>query len=474
MAQVDVVVVGSGPNGLSAALAAARAGCKVLVLEAQSTPGGAARTLELTIPGFQHDFGSAIHPFAAASPFFRSLPLEKFGLRWIQPAIPLAHPLADGSAVVLLRSITETAGGLGDDAGAYAAHMRRIVDGFKSLVGEVAYGRLPRHAVALVRFGLAALMSAEAIARSWFRSQRARALIAGLGAHSALPLGERGTGAAALALAAAAHEAGWPFPQGGAGQITRALIACLQSLGGEVHTGCAVHSLHDLPPASIVFWDVTPKQLLRIAGDALPPTYGRALARYRYGPGACKIDWALAEPIPWTAPECRQSGTVHLGGTWEEIAAAESAVWQAKLPALPYVLLAQPTVFDPTRAPAGQHVAWAYCHVPNGSEISMAAAIENQIERFAPGFRKTILARSVLTAVDLEVHDENLVGGDVSGGLHTIGQMLFRPTARLYSIPLAGHYLCSSSTPPGAGVHGMSGYLAARFALGGKVNLQGT
>jgi len=472
MADADVLVVGAGPNGLSAAIAAARAGCRVLVLEAQSTAGGAARTEELTLPGFLHDFGSAVHPLAALSPFFRTLPLERFGLTWVEPEIPLAHPLPDGTAVVLTHSIADTAERLGIDGAGYARHMPACVEGFAWFAEELPHGRLPRNPVSVVRWAAASLLPASTIAHRWFISPGARALVAGLAAHSALPLERRGTGAIALGLAAAAHLVGWPFPRSGAQQITAALLACLRSLGGRVETNCAVRSLRDLPPARMVFWDLTPRQLLSILGDAIPISYQQALRRFRYGPGACKLDWALAGPIPWLASDCRRAGTVHLGGTFEEIARSEAEVWRGLLPRQPYVLLSQPSLFDSTRAPKGRHTAWAYCHVPNGCEASMADAIESQVERFAPGFCELILARRVHTAPQLEARDANLVGGDVSGGLHDLRQLLFRPTARLHSIPLGGHYLCSSSTPPGGGVHGMCGFLAAKRALGSKVTLR--
>ena len=475
MPEADVLVVGAGPNGLSAAIAAARAGYRVLVLEAEPTAGGAARTEALTLPGFLHDFGSAVHPLAALSPFFRTLPLERYGLTWIQPEIPLAHPLADQTAAVLHRSLAETAAVIstraGGDGVSYARHMRAPMEAFAWLTGDLPHGRLPRHPASVVRWAAASLLPASTIARRWFGSPSTRALIAGVAAHSALPLDQRGTGALALALLAAAHLVGWPFPRGGAQQITAALLACLHTHGGQLQTDCPIHSLAELPPAKVVFWDLTPRQLLSVFGDALPASYRRALTRFRYGPGACKVDWALAEPIPWLAGECRRAGTLHLGGTFDEIARSEAEVWRGTLPHQPYVLLSQPSLFDATRAPEGRHTAWAYCHVPNGCDVSMVDAIEGQIERFAPGFRELILARSVHTARQLEARDANLVGGDVSGGLHNLKQLVFRPTARLYSMPLAGHYICSSSTPPGGGVHGMCGCLAARRAFGSKVKL---
>ena len=462
----DAIVVGSGPNGLAAAIELARAGRSVLVYEAEPSAGGGTRSAALTLPGFTHDVCSAVHPLARGSPFFRTLPLAEHGLEWIDPEAPLAHPFDDGSAVVLERSLDATAAGLGADGGAYRSLMAPLVSGWDRLTPELlGPPRLPRHPVALARFGLRALRSARSLAESLFRGERARALFAGLAAHSILPLERLGSAAFGLVLGGSAHAVGWPVPRGGAQRIADALVSYLRSLGGEVLTSARVGSLAELPPSRAVLCDVTPRQLLRLAGDRLPPGYRRRLERYRYGPAAHKLDWALDGPIPWKAPECARAGTVHLGATLGEVADSERAAWKGSCSERPFVLLAQPSVFDPTRAPSGKHTAWAYCHVPNGSAVPMADTIERQVERFAPGFRSRILARSVLAPADLERHNSNLVGGDIAGGVADLRQLLLRPTFGLYRTPVRGLYLCSSSTPPGGGVHGMCGYHAARAAL---------
>ncbi len=463
----DAVVVGSGPNGLAAAICLARAGRSVLVIEAEETIGGALRSMGLTLPGFIHDFGSAIHPLALASPFFRSVPLVEHGLEWIHPEVPLAHPLDDGSAAILHRSVSQTAEGLGMDAAAYRHLMTPCVTRWEQLVTDLlAPARFPRHPLIAARFGASAVRSVRGLARSSFRGQQARALFAGLGAHSFLPLTHTLTAGFALTLAMLGHGVGWPFPCGGAQALTNALVSYLTSLGGEVVTGVRIDDVDDIPRARIILFDVTPRQLLSIAGNRLSAGYRRQLARYRYGPGAFKLDYALDGPIPWTAKECIRAGTVHLGGTLEEVAASERAVCGGGHPEKPFVLLAQPTVFDPTRAPAGKHVAWAYCHVPNGSTVDMSARIEAQIERFAPGFRDRIIARSLMSPRDLESCDANLVGGEINGGVQDLRQLFTRPAIRVdpYSTPARNMFICSSSTPPGGGVHGMCGYFAARSA----------
>jgi len=462
----DVIVIGSGPNGLAAGIALAQAGCSVLVFEAEETLGGGTRSAELTLPGFVHDVCSAVHPMALALPFFRTLPLAEHGLEWIHPPVPLAHPLDDGTAVVLERSIHSTAEGLGPDGAAYARLMRPLVADWgrldTALLGPL---RLPRHPVALARFGIWALRSAHNLACTVFKLERPRALFAGLAAHSMLPLEQRPSAAFALVFAIAAHAVGWPLPRGGSQRIADALLSYLRSLGGEVVSGSPVESLDHLPPARAVLCDLTPRQLLRIAGHRLPPGFRRKLERYRYGPAAYKMDWALDAPVPWKAAACARAGTVHLGGTLEEVAASERAPWQGKHAERPFVLVAQPSLFDPTRAPLGKHTVWAYCHVPNGSTTRMVDEIESQIERFAPGFRRHVLARSVMPPRELESHNANLVGGDINGGVQDLRQLFLRPTLRLYSTPCKGLYMCSSSTPPGGGVHGMCGYFAARAAL---------
>lgn len=464
----DVLVIGSGPNGLAAAIVMAEAGCSVTVIEAEPTVGGGARSAELTLPGFIHDVCSAVHPLAITSPFFRRLPLREHGLEWIHPDAPLAHPLDDGSAVLLERSLelTETSLAANDDSVAYRQLLGPLVANWGNLISDVlAAPRFPRHPVGMLRFARNALRSAQGIADAHFRGERARALIAGISGHSMLPMHKSPGAAFGLVLAAAGHAVGWPFPRGGAQQIANALASYLRSLGGRIVTGFRVTSLRQLPPARAVLCDVTPRQLLRIAGDILPPVYRRTLELYRYGVGAFKVDWALDAPIPWRAPECFRAGTVHLGGSLEEIATYEASVWRGRPTPKPFMILTQHTLFDPTRAPAGAHTAWAYCHVPNGWPLDMTEVMESQIERFAPGFRRHILARSVMPPAALEQHNANLVGGDINGGLQDLYQLFSRPGARLYATPLRNVYLCSSSTPPGGGVHGMCGYLAAQLAL---------
>jgi phytoene dehydrogenase-like protein len=462
----DAIVVGSGPNGLAAAITLAGAGRSVLVLEGAETPGGGCRSAELTLPGFVHDVCSAIHPLVAGSPFFRSLPLADLGVEMVQPPAPLAHPL-DGGAVVLERSIDATSEGLGADGAAYRDLLGPLVRDAEALIdGLLGPPLRPRHPLALARFARHGLRSAVGLAGR-FSGERARALLAGMAAHSFRPLDAPLTAGFGLALTMLGHAVGWPVARGGSGRITDGLVTLLQTLGGEVETGRPVASLDDLPPARAVLLDVTPRQLLAIAGARLPSAYRRRLARYRYGPGAFKVDWALAGPIPWRSPECGRAATVHVGGTMAEIAAAEAAVVAGGHPERPFVLLAQPTLADPSRAPEGRHTAWAYCHVPGGSPVDMTERIERQVERFAPGFRDLVLARASRGPARLERENPNYVGGDITGGLQDLGQSLARPVARPdpYATPAPGVYLCSASTPPGGGVHGMCGRHAARSAL---------
>ncbi len=466
----DAIVVGSGPNGLAAAVTLARAGRSVCVFEAKETIGGGARSKELTLPGFVHDVCSAIHPLGIGSPFFRALPLAQYGLEWQHPPVPLAHPLDDGSAMLLERSVEATGETLGCDALAYARLMEPLAHSWDRLA-EAFLGPLrvqsARHPLLMTHFGLLALRSAQGLAQHFFRGERARALFAGMAAHSMLPLEQMPSAAFGLMLGVAGHALGWPVPRGGSQKIVDALANYLCVLGGEIVTGVEVTSMEQLPTARAVLFDVTPRQLVRIAGEHLPQSYQQRLQRYRYGPGAFKIDYALDGPIPWKAQECLLAGTVHLGGTLEEIACSERQIWQNVAPERPYVLVAQQSLFDPTRAPAGKHTAWAYCHVPNGSTVDMTARIEAQIERFAPGFREHVLARHVMTPADMELYNANYIGGDINGGASTLRQLFTRPLPRLnpYTTPNERVYLCSSSTPPGGGVHGMCGYYAAQAAL---------
>lgn len=462
----DSVVIGSGPNGLAAAIVMAQAGRRVLVLEAEETIGGGTRSACLTLPGYLHDICSAVHPMALASPFFRSLPLSEHGLEWIHPRYPLAHPLNNGTAVVLDRSLDVTCQLLGSDGPRYRNLVGPIVHRWdameESILGPL---RFPSHPVALARFGIDALQPASRLARRKFQTEMGRVFFAGLASHSILPLEKLATSAVALVLAAVGHKHGWPIPKGGSQRIANALASYLRSLGGEIETGVCVGSLSELPSARSILCDLTPRGLLRIASQCLPLRYRNALKKYKYGPGVFKMDWALHSPIPWIAKECLQAGTIHLGGSLQEIERSERAAWSGDHSGEPFVLLAQPSVFDSTRTPDGCHTAWAYCHVRNGSTFDTADRIESQVERFAPGFKETILARCVSPPATLEQHNANLVGGDISGGANIFAQLFFRPTRKTYSTPLRGLYLCSSSTPPGAGVHGMCGYHAARRAM---------
>jgi len=465
----DAIVVGSGPNGLAAAITLARAGCAVRVLEANSTIGGGARSAELTRPGFVHDLCSAIHPLARGSPFFRTLPLEHHGLKWIQPPIALAHPLDDGGAACLRQNLAAPNDSLGRDENAWRQMMRPLVRDWEKLAAEFLQPMLhfPRHPLALARFGLSALAPAAWLARRRFRDERARALFAGLAAHSFLPLDIAGSAAFGLVLGAAGHAVGWPLPQGGAQAISNALAAHLLELGGKIETDSRVENLAQVKEARAVLFDTTCWQFARIAAQELPRRYRRRLERFRHAPGVFKIDYALAAPLPWRAAECRAAGTIHLGGSLEEIAKSEREVANGRSPARPFVLVAQPSLFDESRAPHGQHTLWAYCHVPHGSTCDMTKAIEQQLERFAPGFRDCVLARHTTDAAGLERSNSNLLGGDINGGATHLWQLFARPVVSPapYRTPLPGIYLCSASTPPGGGVHGMCGYHAARTAL---------
>lgn len=466
MPQADAVVVGAGPNGLAAAIAIAQTGRSVVVFEAAPTIGGGCRSAELTQPGFVHDICSAVHPFAVGSPFFRSLPLASHGLEWIESPATLAHPFDDGTAACVYRSVDRTADGMSADGPRYRALFGRLVDDWPRIQDAVLGPlRWPRHPLALARFGMRALGAAEPAARRLFGLEPTRALFAGIAAHGMLPLDMSPTAGVGLSLNLMAHVAGWPIPRGGAQSLADALAAHLRSLGGRIVTGTPIRSIDDLPQAKAVLCDLSPGPLLRVAGHRFPPRFRRALERYRYGMGCFKVDWALAGPIPWRSPACAGAATVHLGGSLVEIAASERDAWTGRHAERPFVLLSQPTLFDDSRAPAGRHVAWTYCHVPRGSAVDMLPRIEQQIERFAPGFRERVLARSVMRPADLERYNANYVGGDIGAGAVDLRQLFTRPTWRTYGTPVRGLYICSAATPPGVGVHGMCGYFAARRAL---------
>ena len=464
----DAVVVGSGPNGLAAAITLVRAGCSVLVLEAAETVGGGLRSKPLTLPGFVHDVCAAIHPLARASPFFRSLPLADHGVTWIEPDAALAHPMDDGQALLLERSLQCTGAALGADGNAYVDLMAPLVRHWEPLMNMLLGPlRIPRNPLLLARFGLPGLHSARALAEAKFTGHAARALFAGLAAHAVLPLDKRPTAAFGLVLGILGHAVGWPLVRGGSRRLADAMTSYLTSLGGEIQTNAPVTCVDELPPSRVVLLNVTPRQVIRLAGHRLPNSYRRQLARYRYGPGVFKMDWALDGPIPWRAAACQRAATVHLGGTLEEIADAERDAFNGQNSERPFVILAQPSLFDDTRAPTRQHTAWAYCHVPHGSTFDMSERIESQIERYAPGFRERVLARHVMAPTALEQYNSNYVGGDISGGVQDLRQLFTRPAMRLtpYAMPDRKLFICSASTPPGGGVHGMSGYFAAQAAL---------
>jgi phytoene dehydrogenase-like protein len=465
----DAVVVGAGPNGLGAAITLAQAGKSVILFEARETLGGGARTAELTLPGFKHDICSAIHPMGVTSPFFKTLELDKYGLEWIQPYIPLAHPLDDGTAVLVDRSVILTAETLGPDEGTYRELIGPLAADWDKLATDLLGPlRLPHHPFVFTRFGLRAFRSARGLAKTLFKGERARALFAGMAAHSMLPLEKPGSAAIGMVMCISAHAVGWPLARGGSQMIAAALSKYLRSIGGEISTGTHIESIEDLPEARAIILNVTPRQLLTMV-PGLSDGYRQKLARYRYGPGIFKVDWALKAPIPWKAEECSRAGSVHLGGTMKEIAAAERAVWRGEHPEQPFVVLAQQSLFDSTRAPQGKHTAWGYCHVPNSSTFDMTERIEEQIERFAPGFKKCIITRNIMPPAELERYNPNYIGGDILGGVHDIWHQLVRPSATLgpYETPVKGLYICSSSTPPGPGVHGMCGFHAAQAALSG-------
>lgn len=464
----DAVIIGAGPNGLAAGVALAQRGWRVVIVEAAETIGGGCRTGELTVPGFHHDPCSTIHPLAVASPFLRRLPLDRYGLEWIDPPLALAHPFDDGSAAVLARSMDETTASLGADGPAYERLLRPFIRDYDVLIEQLLGPlRLPRHPLAIARFGFAALRSAKGLAEARFTGEPARALFGGVAAHSMLRLDQPGSAAFGLMLSLLGHVVGWPIPRGGSQRIVDALAAYFRSLGGEIRTGEPVRSIAGYGRAEVILFDLTPRQILQISGDQLPGWYRRQLGRYRYGPGVFKMDWALSGPAPWTAAACRQASTVHLGGPFAAIAASERAVNNGRHSPRPFVLAVQPGLFDPGRAPAGMQTLGAYCHVPHGSDRDMSEEIECQIERFAPGFRDLIIARSIMGPAAMQDYNENYIGGDINGGIQDVRQLFTRPVVRWdpYATPNQRLFICSSSTPPGGGVHGMAGYHAAQSVL---------
>lgn len=465
---IDAIVVGAGPNGLAAAITIARAGRSVMVLESADRVGGGTRSGELTLPGFVHDICSAIHPLAVASPCFRDLPLDKFGLHWIHADLPLAHPIADDRATAVYRSLETTAEQFGRESLAYRKLLQTFCEHSQSLLTDVlAPLHFPKNPWLMTQFGWHGIRSAAGLMDRLFQDSGLRGMFAGMAGHSMMPLNHSLTAAVGLMFCVSAHSTGWPFPRGGSEQIAIALRQYFETLGGEIVVDRHVNTLSELPPAKAILFDVTPRQLIEIAGDSLPQSYRRRLQKFRHGPGSFKLDWALAEPIPWKAEACQRAGTVHVGGTFEEIAAAEQHVADGQVADRPFVLVSQQSLFDRSRAPQGQHTGWGYCHVPNGCEIDMTERIESQIERFAPGFRDLILARKKMLPRELQQYNPNYLGGDISGGVMDIWQTFARPVSIFhpYQTPAKHVFLCSASTPPGPGVHGMCGWHAAQAAL---------
>ena len=473
--QFDAVIIGAGPNGLTAGICLAQKGLSVLIVEAKSTIGGGSRSAELTLPGFVHDICSTIHPLAAGSPVFHKFPLEKYGLEFIQPPVNLAHPLDDGTAVLLKNSFSETGETLGKDAENYRQLIEPFAKSWESLApGILAPLRFPKHPFLMADFGFKAFRSARSFVNKYFRDKPARAVFGGLAAHSMLPLEDLPSAAFGLVLAITAHAVGWKFPRGGSQNITGALENYFLSLDGKIETGHIVERIEELPSSRIVLFDLSPRQILKIAGHLFPSSYRQRLDGFKYGAGVFKLDYALSEPIPWKATECALSATVHLSGAFDETAQSERSFESGKVSDKPFVLLAQTSLFDQTRAPQGKHTAWAYCHIPNNSPIDMTEKIENQIERFAPGFRDCILAKHTMSAPELEKYNNNYIGGDIGGGANIVSQLFTRPTFQLnpYKLPAKGLYICSASTPPGGGVHGMCGYHAAKTVLEKEFNIK--
>jgi phytoene dehydrogenase-like protein len=461
----DAVVVGAGPNGLSAAITLINKFKDVLLLESRETIGGGVRSAEITLPNFIHDICSAVHPLAIASPFFRQLELHKYGLSWIQPEIPLAHPFEDGSALFLHRSLEITSNALGADGKAYKDLLAPFVENHEKLLPDIlAPLHFPRNPLLMGFFAMKALHSLKYLVKKIFQQEQTRALFAGLASHAMIPLDKPATAAFGIVLATLAHTVGWPIIKGGSQKLADALAAYFSHKGGEIVTGKTVHAFHDLPKAKYYFFDVTPRQLLTITDLGLSKSYRRKLAEFRYGPGVCKVDWALKEPIPWKANICRKAGTIHLGNSYEEIDSSLRSLGMGRVYSSPYLVIAQQSLFDPSRAPNGKHTAWAYCHVPHGSRQDVTDLIEDRIERYAPGFREVILDKNSMSAAAMEIYNPNYVGGDINGGVQDLGQLYTRPVMSLSPYRTSGKniFICSSSTPPGGGVHGLCGYYATQ------------
>lgn len=466
--QYDAIVIGSGPNGFAAAITLARSNLKVLIVEARETIGGGLRSSPLTLPGFIHDICSAIHPLGAASPFFLTLPLKEHGLEWIHPEACLAHPFEDGSSVLLYKSMEDTISNLGEDGEKYKNIFTSLIDKWEDLSEDILSPlKLPAHPITLTKFGINAVQPAKFFAERNFKGSRARALFMGLAGHSIMPLTKPLTSAIGIVLGILGHHIGWPMPKGGSQMIASSMASYLKSLGGEIITGFYVKDIDELPSAKVYLLDTGPNQLAAIAGERLTSFYLNQLQKYRYGPGIFKVDWALNSAIPFKSKDCLKAGTIHLGNSYEEIVEAEKVIWENKHPEKPFVLMAQQSLFDETRAPDGKHTAWAYCHVPNGSALDMTERIENQVERFAPGFRDCIIGKHTMNSYQYQDYNPNLIGGDITGGVQDIWQLYTRPAIRLspYSTPADNIFICSASTPPGGGVHGMCGYHAAKSAL---------